>query len=115
MSYEKEFSIDEDKEELIFLNGQRGSDGRTSKTITEMEDQNFILIKNKEIVSTISYTCDREEDNEDCTELLGEIPNEMGNVWHELRLLEKMLENQKVSVQVVKSKLNENEEVHYIG
>jgi len=94
MSYDKEFSIDEDKEELIFLIGQRESDGQTSKTITEMEDQNFILIKNEEVVSTRSYTCDREEDNEDCTGLLGEIPSEMANLWHELSLLEKRLENQ---------------------
>ena len=50
MSYDKEFSIDEDKEELIFLNGQRKSDGQTSKTITKREDQNFILIKKEELV-----------------------------------------------------------------
>lgn len=39
MSYDKESAIDEDKEELIFLNGQTESDGQTSKTITEMKDQ----------------------------------------------------------------------------
>jgi len=115
MSYDKEFSIDEDKEELIFLNGQRESDGQTSKTITELEDQNFILIKNEEVVSTRSYTCDKAEDSEDCTKLLEEIPSEMENLWHELSLLEKRLENQNVSIQVIKSELNENEEVHYSG
>lgn len=39
----------------------------------------------------------------------------MANLWHELSLLEKRLENQRVSVQVVKSELNENEEFHYSG
>ena len=43
VSYDKEFSIDEDKEELIFLNDQRESDEWTSKTVKEIEDQNFIL------------------------------------------------------------------------
>lgn len=39
----------------------------------------------------------------------------MENLWHELSLLEKRLENQRVSIQVVKSRLNENEKVHYSG
>ena len=107
-SYDKEFFIDEDKEELIFVNFQGESDGQTSKTIIEMEDQNFILIKKEELVSTRSYSCDKDEDSEVCTELLIEISSEMENLWHELSLLEKRLENQKVSVQVVKSELNEN-------
>ena len=98
MSYDNKFSIGKNNEELIFLNGQRESDGQTSKTITEMEDHNFILIKNEEVVSTRSYTCDKEEDSEDCTEILGEISSEMANLWHELSLLEKGLGNQKVSV-----------------
>lgn len=115
MSYDKEFTIHENNEEFIFLNGQGESDGQTSKTITEMEDHNFIIIKNEEVVSTRSYTCDKEEDSEDCTELLEEIPSEMENLWYELSLLEKRLENQKVSVRVVKSELNENEEVDYSG
>jgi len=37
----------------------------------------------------------------------------MENLWHELSLLEKRLEDQKVSVQIVKSELDEKEEVHY--
>lgn len=55
------------------------------------------------------YTCDKEEDNEDCTELLGEIPSEMENLRHEVSLLVERLENQKLSVQVAKSELNEKE------
>ena len=115
MSYDNKFAMGKNNEELIFLNGQRESDGQTSKTITKMEDQNFILIKNEEVVSTRSYTCDKEEDSVDCTELLGEIPTEMENLWHEISLLDKRLEKPRVSVQVVKSELNENEEVHYSG
>ena len=76
---------------MIFLNDQRESDGHTSKTIKEIQDQNFILIKNEELVS-ISYSCDKEENSEDCTKLLGEIPSEMANLWHELSLLEERLE-----------------------
>lgn len=80
-----------------------------------MEDQNFILIKNEEVVSTRSSTCNKEKDSEDCRELLGEISSEMENLWRELNILEKRLENKKVSVLVVKSELNENEEVHCSG
>lgn len=114
ISYDKKFAIEENNEELIFLNDQGESDGKTSKTIKEMEDHNFILIENEEIVS-ISYACDKEEYSEDCRKLLGEIPSEMENFWQELSILEKRLEDQKVGVQGVKSKLNENEEVHYNG
>lgn len=67
MSYDKKFVIEKNKEELIFLNDQRDSDEQTSKTIIEMEDQDFILIKKEEIVSTRIYTCDKEENSEDCT------------------------------------------------
>jgi len=63
-----------------------------------MEDQNFILIENEEVVSPRNYACDKEEDSEDCREILGEIPSEMENLWHELSLLEKRLENQKVFI-----------------
>jgi len=34
-----------------------------------MEDHNFIVIKNEEVVLTRSYTYDKEEDIEDCTVL----------------------------------------------
>jgi len=98
MSYDKEFVIGKEKEELIFLNGQKESDGQTSKTITKMEDQNFILIEKEEVVSPRLYTCENEEDSKDFTELLGEIPSEVENLWHELSLLWKRLENQRVSV-----------------
>ena len=82
VSYGRKFAIEDNNEELIFLNNQRESDGQTSKTIKGIEDQNFILIENEEIVS-ISYACDKEEDSEDCTKLLGEIPSEMKNLWQE--------------------------------
>jgi chaperonin cofactor prefoldin len=42
---------------------------------------------------------------------LGEIPSEMQDLFHELSLLEKRLENQRVSIHIVKLELNENEEV----
>jgi len=80
-----------------------------------MEGHNFILIENEEVMSPRNYTCDKEEDSEDCIDLLGKIPSEMANLWHELSLLDKRLENQRISVQDVKSELNENEEVHYSG
>lgn len=39
----------------------------------------------------------------------------MANFWHELSLLDKRLEDQKLSAQIVKLELDENEEVHYSG
>lgn len=72
---------------------------------TKYEDD---CLSNEEIVSPVSYVCDREEDSEDCIKSLGGIPSEMENLWHELSLLEERLEDQKVRVQTVKSEVNEN-------
>ena len=44
----------------------------------------------------------KEENDEDCVELLGEVPKEMIALWHEVNLLEQRLEKQKVGIQVAK-------------
>jgi len=49
MSHLRELVLDEDKEELACLNGQRKTVGQTFRTVTEMEDQNSILIKDDEV------------------------------------------------------------------
>lgn len=51
------------------------------------------------------------EASEDRAELLGEIPNEMIDLWHESSLLEKRKENQRISDHIVQPELNENEEI----
>ena len=51
------------------------------------------------------------EDNEDCAEFLGGIPDEMVSLYHELILLEKRLEKHKIFIQAARSELNENEEI----
>jgi len=51
------------------------------------------------------------EGSEDCVEFLGEIPYVVASLCHELSLLERRLENQRVHIQTVKSELNNNEEV----
>ena len=62
MSHMMEPAIGEDMEKLAFLSGQQETVGQTSKDVKEMEDQNFILIKNETAVSRRSWTCDKEED-----------------------------------------------------
>ena len=84
MYHMKEPVIVEDKEELAYLIGQEKSVGQTSKAVTEIEDQNFILMKNEKVVSPRHWTCDKEGDSEDCIELLEEVPSEMIYFWHEL-------------------------------
>ena len=37
----------------------------------------------------------------------------MKYLWHELSILDQRLETQRISVQVIKSELNENEKVHF--
>ena len=52
MSHLRELVLDEDKEELACLNGQRKTD--------EIENHNFILMKSDEAVSQRDWTCDKE-------------------------------------------------------
>ena len=65
-----------------------------------MEDHNSILMKDEELVSPGNLTCDKEEDSEDCTNVFSD---EMTDLWHKLSILEKRLEKQRISVQVVNS------------
>lgn len=83
---------------MIFLTNQRESDGQKYKTITKMEDQNFILIKKEELVLTRSYTCDKEEESEDCIEILGEISSEVENLWARVKSFGEKVRKPKVSV-----------------
>ena len=52
MSYEREFVLDEDKEELACFHGQMMTD--------EIENRNFIQMKSDEVVSQRDWTCERE-------------------------------------------------------
>ena len=52
-----------------------------------------------------------EESDEDCAEMLREVPKEMADLWHELNLLEHRLEKQRVHIQVAKWELNGDEEI----
>ena len=76
---------------MAYLIDQRKTVGKTSKAVIEIEDQNFILMKNEEVVSPKNWTCDKEGDSEDCIEFLEEVPSEMTYLWHELSLLENIL------------------------
>ena len=51
------------------------------------------------------------EVSEDRAELLGEIPNEMTNLWHKSSLLEERQGNQGISDQTTQPELNKIEEV----
>lgn len=51
------------------------------------------------------------EVSKDFVEILGELPNEMAELWHESSILEKRQENQGISNQIVQPELNENEEI----
>jgi len=41
MSYEREFALDQDKEELACLNGQKKNDGQTSRVVTGVKNRQF--------------------------------------------------------------------------
>ena len=51
MLHEMKLVLDEDKEELAYLNGQEKIVGQTPRAIIMMENQNSIMIENEEIVS----------------------------------------------------------------
>ena len=55
--------IKEDKEELTYLHGQENMVGQTSRTVTVMKDQDFILIEYEEAMSQRDYACDRAGDS----------------------------------------------------
>ena len=60
MSHMKEPVIVEDREELAYLIDQENIFRQISKAIIEIEDQNFILMDNEEVVSPRNLTCDKE-------------------------------------------------------
>ena len=64
-----EFVINADNDKLLLLNGHVENDGQIARIFVEMGNQDFILMKTKEIVTA--------EDREDC----GEMPR----LWHEQR------------------------------
>jgi hypothetical protein len=66
MSHLRELVLDEDKEKLDFLNSQKKNVGKTSRVVTMMGDQNFILIESEEAVSQEDWLGGKEEEsNED--------------------------------------------------
>ena len=86
MSDIKEPVIVEDRDKLAYLIDQEKIVRQTSKAVTEIEDQNFILTENEEVVSLRNLTCDKERDSEDFIEFLEEFPSEMTDLWHKLSL-----------------------------
>ena len=48
---------------MTCLHGQEKMVGQTSRTVTVMKDQNFILIEDEEAVSQIYWACDRAGDS----------------------------------------------------
>ena len=94
---------------MACLVDQRKTVGQTSKVVIEIEDQNFILMKNEEVVSPRNWTCDKEGDSEDCIEFLEEIPSEMQDLWHELSLSENRLASQRMTTLNVQLKLSKGE------
>ena len=52
--------INKDKEELTFLHGQEKMVGQTSRNVTVMKDQNFILIEYEDSVSQRYLAYERE-------------------------------------------------------
>jgi len=101
-SSETKRSHDFKSDDLCIVAGETHEEGQFSD----------IVIKKEEDRQNLNFAL-KEEDSEDGIEILGGIPSEMTDWWHELSLLEERLEDPKVSVQIVKSELNENEEVHY--
>lgn len=63
------------------------------------------LYAGDEMVTTESWDC---ESLEDCTEIFSK---EMTDLWHELNVLEKRLEVQRIRIQNIKAEMNENKEV----
>ena len=64
-----------------------------------LKDANLEGNKNKEGWLEINV---EEENDEESVEFLEQIPSEMADLWHELSLLEKRLENQRMSIHIVK-------------
>ena len=66
MLHEMKLVLDKDKEELAYLNGQEKIVGQTFRVVTEVEDQNSIMMKDAEIVSQNDWLGDKgQENNED--------------------------------------------------
>lgn len=97
-----QFVINADNDKLFLL-----SDGQITEFIAGVENQNYVLITDDEMVTTESLAS---ESIEDCTESFSK---EMIGLWHELSVLEQRLEVQKISVQNIKTEMNENKEVHF--
>ena len=68
MSHMKVHVIVKDREKLACQNGQEKIVEQMFGTVTVMEDQNSILMKDSEAISQINWVCDKGEDNEYCTE-----------------------------------------------
>ena len=63
MPHEMKLVLDEDKEELACLNSQRKIVGWTFRTVIEIENQNFILVKDEEAVSQRGFLSNKEEES----------------------------------------------------
>ena len=77
-----QFAINADNDKLFLLNGQLKSDGQITKFVAEVEDQNYVLMTDENMVTTESLAC---EGSEYCT---ASFSKEMIGLWHELSVLE---------------------------
>ena len=98
MSHMKVPIIVKDMEKLACMNDQEKTIEQTFGNVTVMEDHNSIPMKDVEAISQRNWTCDKGEDNEDCTEFPKEIPSEMADLWHELTPLENKLSSQRMDI-----------------
>ena len=63
MSYERDFVLAVDKEDLVFLDSQSKGNRKTFGTVTKVRNQNSILIEMDEIVSQRILFSDKEEED----------------------------------------------------
>ena len=66
MPHVREHVIGENRKKLDFLSGQKEILGQIFEAVTEMGNQNSILIKNEEAVLQRNWVSDEEEDSNEC-------------------------------------------------
>ena len=109
MSRMKEPVVVEDKEQLACLNGEEKTMRHTSRAVTVVGNHNTILMKEEEVVSQEDGFSDKEEDFEDCTKFLEEMPCEIIDLWNELSILEDGLARQRMNILKIQLNLDEDE------
>lgn len=89
-----------DDDQLFLL-----SDGQVTEFIVGVENHNYVLITDDQMVTTESLAYESIEN------YIESFSKEMTGLWHELSILEQRLEAQRINVQSIKTQMNGNEEV----